>query len=335
MTLPEKPRLPDWRPDILPGFEQVILSGAADASGPIDIVLVRRRCNATANAGVLYVHGFIDYFFQTHLADFYNAQGLHFYALDLRRHGRSLRAGQLPNFTADVDEYLQDLDSAMAVLKTCEQIDWLMLNGHSTGGLVVALYGHRGTHRKLADAIFLNSPFLDMNIPAWQARMIEPFLAWLGGVFPNLHYPGITPAYAQSIHADHHGQWQFRTDWKPIAGFPVYAGWFRAIHHAQNEIATGLNIECPCLVLHSDHSLRIDKWTEQASSADIVLNVDDIQRLSPGLGKQLEIHAITNGVHDLVLSGETVRMEVWRVLSDWLMRIDCPIMTVKKPDNPQ
>lgn len=333
MTFTEKSGVPDWQPDILPGFEQTILSGPADARGPIDVVLVRRRCDFPSAAGVLYVHGFIDYFFQAHLADFYNAQGLHFYALDLRRHGRSLRAGQLPNFTSDIDEYLQDIDFATAFLKTQEKIDWLLLNGHSTGGLVAALYGHRGTHRKQVDAIFLNSPFLDMNIPTWQSRMIEPILAWLGGVFPNLHYPGITPAYAESIHADHHGQWQFRTDWKPIAGFPVYSGWFRAIHRAQTEIAAGLNIEIPCLVLHSDHSLRIGKWNERALSADIVLNIADIQRLSPGLGKQVEMHAVTNAMHDLVLSGEAARAEVWRLLSDWLVRIGCPTTIAQKTDH--
>ena len=316
----DKTRPAEWREDILPGFEQLRLLPANGADS-IEIVLVRRRCNEVTKAAALYIHGFIDYFFQIHLADFYNEQNLHFYALDLRRHGRSLHPGQRANFTRNVDEYFLDLDAAIAYLQTCEDIDWLLLNGHSTGGLLAALYGHRGLHRKSINAIFLNSPFLDMNVPAWQAHFLLPMLSWLGSVFPYLRYPGISPIYAESIHADHHGQWQFRTDWKPIKGFPVYAGWFRAIHKAHVEIAKGLHIQCPCLVMHSYRSLRLKKWSVDAQSCDTVLNVADIQRLSPGLGKQIEMHAIQDGLHDLTLSNEPVQKEVWRKLSSWLDRI--------------
>lgn len=309
-----------WRDDILPGFEQLSLQ-LADGPDSLEIVLVRRRCKATSKAAVLYIHGFIDYFFQSHLADFYNEQNLHFYALDLRRHGRSLLPEQRANFTRDIDEYFLDIDAAISHLQSFEDIDWLLLNGHSTGGLLAALYGHRGLYRKNINALFLNSPFLDMNIPAWQLHLLVPLLSRLGKIFPYLRYPGISPAYAESIHADCHGQWQFKTDWKPIAGFPVYAGWFRAIHKAQAEIAKGLDIKCPCLVMHSSRSHRMKKWSPDAQYCDIVLNVADIQRLSPGLGKQVEILAIQDGLHDLTLSNETARKEVWQKLSGWLDRI--------------
>ena len=93
-----------WKPDVMSGFEQITLSGLAAPEGTVDVVLVRRRCAQDSRQAVLYVHGYVDYFFQTHLADFYNAAGLNFYAIDLRRHGRSLREGQLPNYTSDIDD---------------------------------------------------------------------------------------------------------------------------------------------------------------------------------------------------------------------------------------
>lgn len=77
---------------------------------------MRKRCAQTSNKAVLYVHGYVDYFFQTHLADFYLQHGLHFYALDLRRHGRAMRTEQLPNYTDHIDEYPQDVDAAIEVL---------------------------------------------------------------------------------------------------------------------------------------------------------------------------------------------------------------------------
>ena len=58
--------------------------------------LVRRAGGERSAHAVLYLHGWNDYFFQTHLADVLRRAGFDFYALDLRRYGRSLRLGQLP-----------------------------------------------------------------------------------------------------------------------------------------------------------------------------------------------------------------------------------------------
>ena len=62
--------------------------------------LVRRRADAPTRRAVLYLHGFVDYFFQTHLAEFFTDRGFDFYALDLRKYGRSLLPHQTPNFCA-------------------------------------------------------------------------------------------------------------------------------------------------------------------------------------------------------------------------------------------
>ena len=58
---------------------------------------------------VLYVHGFSDYFFQRHMAERFALEGYAFYALDLRKHGRSLRPHQHPNFCKSVAEYYADI----------------------------------------------------------------------------------------------------------------------------------------------------------------------------------------------------------------------------------
>ena len=56
-------------------------------------------------------------------------------------------------------------------------------------------------------------------------------------------------------------------------------------------------------------------------SADIVLDIADIQRLSPGLGRRVELLAVANGVHDLVLSAAQTREKVFKGLLNWLVRI--------------
>ncbi len=310
-----------WTPDLLPGFEQSTLTGLSAPEGPIEAVLVRKRCAQTSNKAVLYVHGYVDYFFQTHLADFYLQHGLHFYALDLRRHGRAMRTEQLPNYTDHIDEYLQDVDAAIEVLCAEEGGQWLLLNGHSTGGLVAVLHAHRGQNRAKVNAVVLNSPFLDMALPPWQEHLLEPLVAALGAWFPRFQIPDKSVVYGQSLHADAHGEWSYDLRWKPIAGFPIYAGWFRAIHQAHAEVAQGLAITCPVLVLHAARSSRAKVWREDVMSADIVLDVADMQRLAPGLGPRVEVQAITDGMHDLVLSKPTVRAEVFAQLLAWLVRI--------------
>lgn len=309
-----------WVADALPGFERTTLIDWWASDGPADVTLIRRRCARPSRKAVLYIHGYVDYFFQAHLADFYNDTGLHFYAVDLRRHGRSMRDYQLPNYTSDIDEYLTDVDALVNLLQQEEDIDWLMLNGHSTGGLVAALYAHRGKHRSAINALYLNSPFLDMNLPAWQEAVLEPLVAALGSWFPNWPISHQASLYGESLHADHHGVWRFNTDWKPIEGFPVYAGWFHAIHRAQAEIARGLSIECPVLVMHAERSAWLKQWSDEAMVTDIVLDVADIKRLSPGLGRQVEVRSVVDGIHDLILSKPTVRAAVFRELAAWLKR---------------
>ncbi|MEX0847144.1 MAG: alpha/beta hydrolase [Ilumatobacteraceae bacterium] len=309
-----------WVPDVLDGFEQTTLTLPDALDGPVEVVVVRKRTSLTTTAGVLYVHGFVDYFFQTHLADFYEQQGLRFYAVDLRRHGRSLRDHQQPNTIRDIDELLADVTAALGVMAD-DGIDWTLLNGHSTGGLVAVVFAARGVGREHVDAVLLNSPFLDMNLPAWQERILEPVLAAVGKVAPGLKLPGLSTVYGESMHVSHHGDWDFDQRWKPVAGFPTRAGWFRAIHLAQAEVEQGLHIDVPVLLLHAARSAWPKQWAPDVATADIVLDVADMQRLGPGLGSKVEVAAVDGGVHDLVLSAPAAQAMTFELMAAWLGRI--------------
>jgi alpha-beta hydrolase superfamily lysophospholipase len=124
--------------------------------------------------------------------------------------------------------------------------------------------------------------------------------------------------YGQSLHVSRHGQWQFDTRWKPLQGFPVLAGWLRAIHRAQLELAKGLNIDCPILLLRAARSAWPTQFGADAMTADIVLNVQDMVRLAPCLGSQVSICAIEDGIHDLSLSQPNSRQQMFDVLHQWL-----------------
>ena len=130
-----------WHRDFLDGYEvcDLALPGVDPAPGePADVelvaTLVRRMPANRSRAAALYVHGWNDYFFQTHLADNLADLGYDFYALDLRRFGRSLRRGHLRGFITDLDDYALELDAAADLI--AEDHDELVLIGHSTGGLI-------------------------------------------------------------------------------------------------------------------------------------------------------------------------------------------------------
>src|SRR5678816_2579329 len=102
-----------WQPDrLLPGFEALELPFPDDYDGAVAATLVRLPGGEAPRGAVLYVHGFADYFFQRHMAERFAAEGYAFYALDLRKHGRSLRPHQHPNFCRSVTEYYAELTTA-------------------------------------------------------------------------------------------------------------------------------------------------------------------------------------------------------------------------------
>ena len=134
-----------WQPDVLgDGFEALTLALADDDEGEVVATLVRYAPRGSLGVrparAVLHLHGWNDYFFQTPLARFWHAQGAAFYALDLRKYGRSLRPHQTPNYIDDLATYDEELDAAVEVIR--DELGTrarLMVMGHSTGGLVACL----------------------------------------------------------------------------------------------------------------------------------------------------------------------------------------------------
>src|SRR5690606_17483172 len=127
--------------------------------------LVTRRVGTPARRAVLYLHGFCDYFFHTHLADFCTGLGYDFYALDLRKHGRSLRPHQTPNFCRDLREYYAEIDEAYSLIRERDEHDEVVVIAHSTGGLVAALWAHdrHECGMEVPRAFVFNSPWLDLQ----------------------------------------------------------------------------------------------------------------------------------------------------------------------------
>lgn len=300
-------------------YEQRTFRMPDDYEGEVVCTLVRKPLRKDTKQAVLYVHGYNDYFFQKQLGDSVAAHGYNFYALDLRKYGRSIRPNQNPFFCKSLTEYFADLDTAIATIRA-EGNDRIYLMAHSTGGLITPYYLQSKAGALPVEGLILNSPFLDWNFGWLMEKVVLPVVAFIGKYFPNLTVQkGGDPNYAYSLLKSHKGEWEYDTAWKMTFGHPKKAGWIYAIQQAQQQVQKGLNLDCPVLVMSSDRSYPETKtWQNEYLVSDIVLDVKDIQKYGARLGPFVRRDTIVKGIHDLVLSEKEARDEVYRRVFDWL-----------------
>ncbi|WP_236541467.1 alpha/beta hydrolase [Spiractinospora alimapuensis] len=322
MSQPTTNPVPQGVPDVLgPEYTAITLPLGQDEEGDVVATLVRRRAPVDHGRAVLHLHGYTDYFFQAHVADFYVDRGYHFYALDLRKCGRSLRDYQTPNFCHSLTDYIPELDRAVDIIRRQDGVDTLVLEGHSTGGLLAALWAHRVRGRGVVDGVVLNSPYFDQNVAPGLRPALDPLLSMLAARTPKARLPiGMREGYGQSIHVDDHGEWNYDLTLKPHGGFPIRLGWLAAVLRAQSVVRHGLAIDVPVLVLASSRSRRSPRYSEEGRAADTVLNVAHMARIAPRLGKDVTYATVEGGMHDVTLSDPAAREIAFTELADWLDR---------------
>lgn len=295
-----------------------------DYSGKVICTLVKKPQLANIRQAVLYIHGYNDYFFQKELGDSINRHGYNFYALDLRKYGRSILPGQDPFFCKSMKEYFADIDTALAIIKQ-EGNNKIFLMGHSTGGLLAPYYLQCKKGKLPVDGLILNSPFLDWNMSPCAEKIFIPTISFMGWLFPNLTIRKASKSascYAQSLLKQYKGEWSFNTKWKMPNGHPIKAGWIYAVTSAQKSLHKGGKINCPILVLSSTRSFpETEIWNEAYLSCDIVLDVHDIQHYGAKLGNHITRYTIQNGIHDLILSKAPYRRQVYYTYFSWLGKI--------------
>ena len=310
-----------WEPDILDGFESfdIPLPEAGRAPGESDEIeivatLVRRAGGERSDHAVLYLHGWNDYFFQTHVADAFSAAGFAFYALDLRRYGRSLRLGQLRGFIADLSEYDQELSAAADLIAADHR--QLTLLGHSTGGLTATLWA--ADHPDRVAGVILNSPWLDLQGSAMVRALGGPVIDALGGNRPTAALPlPDSGFYARTIHVDHEGEWDYDTELKTSPSPAIRVGWLRAVLQGHQKVAAGLGLPMPVLVMTSAKTDFARKWHDGLRAVDTVLDVEQIARRATKLGRHVTIVKFDGGLHDLFLSRPAVRDRVLDEVVRW------------------
>ncbi|WP_456697763.1 alpha/beta hydrolase [Aeromicrobium sp. P5_D10] len=318
----------DWVPDELgDGYEQhtIALGDDPDGEGTIEATLVRRAPPADVSAAVLYVHGFSDYFFQTEMADFFTDRGFAFYALDLRKCGRSRRPGQTGHYVSDLALYDQELAESLSIIRAETGGKPVLLSGHSTGGLIVPLWLDRLNRRPGGSkgagiaGLVLNSPWFDLQGKAWMRTIGTKVIEAYAKIKPKdiIKLPP-TNAYGTSLHISAHGEWEFNTDYKPLDGFRVSYGWLTAVRRGQATLHRGLDIGVPSLVLRSTKSRFASKYSPAVDEADAVLDVKQIARWSGCLGDAITVVPIEGARHDVFISKDEPRKAAYEAVDTWL-----------------
>jgi alpha-beta hydrolase superfamily lysophospholipase len=321
---PEQPLSTSFGPDEIPGYERLSYALPREDDGALWATLVRKRGEDTTSPlherpAVLYLHGFCDYFFQTHLCDAIESAGYRFYALELRRYGRSIAPGNRPNQARDISDYFLEIDWAIDfITKRHPYIAGAV--AHSTGGLILSHYFKQPSrhfqhtdHQRRVRCLVLNSPFLKFNLPRKETALVKVVAAG-GHLFPYYELPQkISGGYGKSLHKSQMGEWDYNLNYKPLYGFPFYPMWFRMIARAQAVIPQGLGLTLPIFAMRSSRSkFPSDPPGPDDFFADTVLNVDHIRELAPLLGQKVEPCIIESGLHDLYLSNEISRATALR-----------------------
>ncbi|MDE6246395.1 MAG: alpha/beta hydrolase [Muribaculaceae bacterium] len=311
----------DWGPDILPGYESKFINQGEAFDGPVRSTVIRLLSKKPTKKAFLYVHGFNDYFFQDEWGKEFVDSGYNFYAVDLRRYGRSRLPWQYPYNVRDQKEYFADIDSALNIIRRDGNTD-ITLGGHSTGGLTVAYYAAYRGARIGVNRVVTDSPFLAWNFNPFTRKVAAPMIGAFGKIIPNAEVKqGHCDGYAYSLLKQYDGEWEYNTDWKMIYSPPVKWSWIGAIDGAQKDLMRRKeHITVPILIMTSSRKIEGCNYTPEFLTGDAVLDPTMIRRRGEQLAdsSRRTVCVIDSGIHDLILSPlparEEARSEIFKFI---------------------
>ncbi|WP_460851944.1 alpha/beta hydrolase [Nocardioides montaniterrae] len=293
---------------------------ADDFEGEVVATLVSRPTEEPTERAVLHIHGFSDYFFQTEYAEWWLDRGHDFYALDLRKYGRSLRPHQSGTYVDDLTAYFEELDAAWERITQRDGHTRVVVVAHSTGGLVAPLWLDARQPDAL-EGLVLNSPWLDLQgKPIMRSPLVNLGVTQIGRFRPmQVLGREVEGFYGKGLHKDHGGEWEFNLDWKPLSSFPVRFGWLAAIRAGHAKVQAGLDVPGPVLVLSSDRSGAPTSADDvKVSTTDIVLDVRQIRRWATAIGKHVTYAAVPGAIHDVFISRRPARDRAFDETARWL-----------------
>ena len=325
-----------WKPDsVLEGYQQATVHLGEDAEGEIVATFVRkdpskltlqerwRRWHFSVRGhrlAIMYVHGWNDYFYRRHASEYWESLGIPFYAVDLRKFGRSYRPYQTPGYIEDLHEYRLEFNALRdQIVKEQGKDVRILMIAHSQGGLSASLWVN-AEHPHHVEALALNSPWLELQgnrmFRLLSTPVVQMYRLRGGKTVMPMRDQGF---YARCIKRSTGGEWDYLDHpLNPGVEFLTRAGWMQAIYNGQDEIAKNLDIQIPVLVCTSDKSMMLQStWDEGMREADSVLDITAIRQAALHLGDVVALATIRGGLHDLSMSKPDARRKYFRIVTMW------------------
>ena len=336
------PPVGQWVEDPLGApFEVYTLGLGEDEEGPVVASLVRNSDKGDQEEpkrfAILYLHGRNDYFFHREAAKALSEMGGAFYALDLRKYGRSLRPWQTIGYTDDLTVYDRELATAIGMIREDHPDVPLVIYGHSTGGLIATLFLWRNP--EAASGLILNSAWLELQSMTAMRPALHQVVSRLAAVRPRATVVGASKnsSYYRSIaegwgtsglplptyfegHEDDNAiiGWPVYPEWKLPHSYPAPAAWMQAVLEGHAQVEKHVHLRCPVLSMVSSASHPEEHWGEGFFSSDVVLNPSLVAARSVGLSNQVVIERFPDK-HDLLLSDPPVRQDIYQAIKRWLV----------------
>ncbi len=325
-----------WKPDsVLEGYQQATVHLGEDAEGEIVATFVRKDPSKLTlqerwrrwyfsmrghRLAIMYVHGWNDYFYRRHASEYWESLGIPFYAVDLRKFGRSYRSYQTPGYIEDLHDYRLEFNALRdQIVKEQGRDVRILMIAHSQGGLSASLWVN-AEHPHHVEALALNSPWLELQgnrmFRLLSTPVVQMYRLRGGKTVMPMRDPGF---YARCIKRSTGGEWDYLDHpLNPGVEFLPRAGWMQAIYNGQDEIAKNLDIRIPVLVCTSDKSMMLQTtWDEDMREADSVLDITAIRQAALHLGDVVALATIRGGLHDLSMSKPDARRTYFRIITTW------------------
>lgn len=325
-----------WKTDtVLEGYQQATVHLGEDAEGEIVATFVRKNPSQLSlqqrwrrwhysmrghRLAIMYVHGWNDYFYRRHASEYWESLGIPFYAVDLRKFGRSYRSYQTPGYIEDLHDYRLEFNALRdQIVKEQGKDVRILMIAHSQGGLSASLWID-SEHPHHVEALALNSPWLELQgnrmFRLLSTPVVQMYRLRGGKTIMPMRDPGF---YARCIKRSTGGEWDYLDHpLNPDVEFLPRAGWMQAIYNGQDEIAKNLDIQIPVLVCTSDKSMMLQTtWDEDMREADSVLDITAIRQAALHLGDVVALATIRGGLHDLSMSKPDARRKYFRIVTTW------------------
>lgn len=325
-----------WKTDtVLEGYQQATVHLGEDAEGEIVATFVRKNPSQLSlqqrwrrwhysmrghRLAIMYVHGWNDYFYRRHASEYWESLGVPFYAVDLRKFGRSYRSYQTPGYIEDLHDYRLEFNALRdQIVKEQGKDVRILMIAHSQGGLSASLWID-SEHPHHVEALALNSPWLELQgnrmFRLLSTPVVQMYRLRGGKTIMPMRDPGF---YARCIKRSTGGEWDYLDHpLNPDVEFLPRAGWMQAIYNGQDEIAKNLDIQIPVLVCTSDKSMMLQTtWDEDMREADSVLDITAIRQAALHLGDVIALATIRGGLHDLSMSKPDARRKYFHIVTTW------------------